>query len=68
MQALQQELQALKADKAMEAGKLRIDAYRAETERLKVTGDLSIAANSQDVLDMEDEPPKAAGNGNGYAG
>lgn len=52
IQALQQEIEALKASKAAEAQKLRIDAYRAETERIKVTGDLAIAANSPDVADF----------------
>lgn len=33
---LQQQLQALQADKSMDAQKLQIDAYKAETDRIKV--------------------------------
>lgn len=41
VQDLQAQLDAEKADKSVEAGKLQIDAYAAETDRMKVVADAS---------------------------
>lgn len=56
---LQQELQQMKADKAIEAEKLRLEGFKAETDRMKVIGELqqaSLAAAAEAQRDLMTQP------------
>jgi hypothetical protein len=50
MQAMAQEFQQLQQDKSLEAEKLRIDMYNAETQRLKALADVQ---HKDDTLEMD---------------
>lgn len=49
LQALAQENQALKADKTMDAAKIKIDAYNAETLRIRALSDHEVDANQMEM-------------------
>lgn len=56
IQQLSQENESLKQDKAIEAEKLRLESFRAETERIKVLGELNVknrerSMEAQDTLE-----------------
>lgn len=65
-QAMQQELQAAKTDNANEARKLEIDAYAAETERIKVQAEIgnmvaTQIAQQQPLYQDQQNTPMPAG-------
>jgi len=70
---LQQENFALKADKSIEADKVKVEKFNAETKRLEVVAKNQLAAtelgiktfmdaqNSPDILEPEQTPPLDGG-------
>lgn len=53
-QATAQELEALKVDKTLEVEKLKIERYKAETDRLKVQADIAAKADEQDMTTLKE--------------